>query len=169
MTGLLYRLASWSVRRHWRSSPLVVIIAVLAALAAAFHGRPRTPSRSPARISACLDVLAKEFPGTGGATARVVVAAPPGHKVTEPQYVKIGQIAIGQIAKAPQVKFVAPLTAANVSKDQRIAFVTVQYAVAVDKITQQARDALEAAAAPAAKRASRSNTPRRHLDHDEGG
>ena len=49
------------------------------------------------------------------------------------------------------MQFVAPFTAANVSKDKRIAFVTVQYAVPVDKITQQSKDALEAAAAPAAK------------------
>ncbi|HEX4430063.1 MAG TPA: MMPL family transporter [Frankiaceae bacterium] len=153
MTGLLYRLASWSVRRRWAViSGWVVIIAVLAALAAAFHGATSDAFTIPGTESQrALDVLAKEFPGTGGATARIVVAAPPGHKVTEPQYVKLGQAALAQIAKAPQVKFVAPLTAANVSKDQRIAFVTVQYAVSVDKITQQARDALEAAAAPAAK------------------
>ncbi len=153
MTGLLYRLASWSVRRRWAViSGWIVIIVILAGLAAAFHGATSDAFTIPGTESQrALDVLAKEFPGTGGATARIVVAAPAGHKVTEPQYVKIGQTALTQIAKAPQVKFVAPLTAANVSKDQRIAFVTVQYAVSVDKITQQAKDALEAAAAPAAK------------------
>ncbi len=153
MTGLLYRLGSWSVRRRWAVIVgWVVILAALAALAAAFHGATSDAFTIPGTESQrALDVLAKEFPGTGGATARIVVAAPPGHKITEPKYVKAGETALAKIAKAPQVKFVAPLTAANVSKDQRIAFVTVQYAVSVDKITQQSKDALEAAAAPAAK------------------
>jgi putative drug exporter of the RND superfamily len=153
MTGLLYRLASWSVRRRWAviGGWLAIIIA-LAALATAFHGATSDAFTIPGTESQrALDVLAKEFPGTGGATARIVVAAPAGHEVTDPQYVKVGESALAQIAKAPQVKFVAPLTAANVSKDRRIAFVTVQYAVAVDKITQKSKDALQAAAAPAAK------------------
>jgi RND superfamily putative drug exporter len=153
MTGLLYRLASWSVRRHWHViAGWIVIIALLGGLAAAFHGPTSNAFTIPGTESQrALDVLAKEFPGTGGATARIVVAAPPGHTLAEPAYINAGKDALARIAKAPQVQFVAPFTAANVSKDQRIAFVTVQYKVPVDKITQKSKDALEAAAAPAAK------------------
>jgi putative drug exporter of the RND superfamily len=153
MTGLLYRLGSWDVRRRWAVIVgWVVIIGTLAVLAAAFHQPTSNAFTIPGTESQrALDVLAQEFPGTGGATARIVVAAPPGHKVTEPQYVKAGEAALAKIAKAPQVKFVAPLTAANVSKDGRTAFVTVQYAVPVDKITAASKDALQQAAAPAAQ------------------
>jgi RND superfamily putative drug exporter len=153
MTGLLYRLASWSVRQCWLViAGWVVIIVTLAALAAAFKGPTSDAFTIPGTESQrALDVLAKEFPGTGGATARIVVAAPPGHTLAEQKYITAGEDALKRIAKAPQVQFVAPFTAANISKDKRIAFVTVQYKVAVDKITQQSKDALEAAAAPAAK------------------
>ena len=153
MTGLLYRLASWSVRRRWLViAGWTVIIAVLAVLAAAFKGPTSDSFTIPGTESQrALDVLAKHFPGTGGATARIVVAAPPGHTLAEQKYIAAGEDALKRIAKAPQVQFVAPFSAADLSKDKRIAFVTVQYKVPVDKITQQSKNALEAAAAPAAQ------------------
>jgi RND superfamily putative drug exporter len=130
----------------------IAIIVALAGLAAAFKGPTSNAFTIPGTESQrALDLLAKQFPGTGGATARIVVAAPAGHTLTEQKYITAGQDALKRIAKAPQVQFVAPFTAANVSKDKRIAYVTVQYKVPVDKITQASKDALEAAAAPAAQ------------------
>ncbi len=151
MTRLLYRLGSWSIRR--RKTVIVgwlLIIVTLGVLASAFSGPTSTAFTIPGTESQrALDVLAKEFPGTGGATARIVVAAPEGHKLTEPQYEQAGAEALARIAKAPQVQSVTPLDQATLSKDGRIAFVTVQYEVPIDKITQHSKDALQEAAAPA--------------------
>ncbi len=151
MTSLLYRLATWSVRR--RRLVLVgwlLIIATLGILAGAFKGATSDVFTVPGTESQrALDVLAKEFPGTGGASARIVVAAPAGHQVTETRYVQAGEDALARIAKAPQVKAVTPLAEAKVSKDGRIAFVNVQYAVPLDKITNEAKAALQQAASPA--------------------
>ena len=151
MTSLLYRLGAWSVRRRKAViAGWLLIIALLAVLASAFSGPTSTAFTIPGTESQrALDVLAKEFPGTGGAQARIVVAAPAGHKVTEAKYEQAGAVALARIAKAPQVKAVTPLAQATVSKDGRIAFVTVQYAVTLDKIKQESKDALQAAAAPA--------------------
>jgi RND superfamily putative drug exporter len=78
MASVLYRLGGWSYRRR----RLVVVFWVglligITILAEAIKGQtdsgfnvPGTPSHQ------ALDVLAQTFPGTAGATARIVVAAP---------------------------------------------------------------------------------------------
>jgi len=97
MTGLLYRLASWSVRRHWAVIVgWVVIIAVLAALAAAFHGPTSDAFTIPApNLSVplmCWPRSSRHRRCHGTRRGRRT----PGHKVTEPQYVKIGRSRSGR-------------------------------------------------------------------------
>jgi putative drug exporter of the RND superfamily len=151
MTQLLFRLGSWSIRR--RKSVIagwVAILIALVGLGAAFSGATSNAFTIPGTQSQqAIDLLDAKFPGAGGAAARVVVAAPPGHQVTETRYREAGAQSLALVAKAPQVIAVTPLAEATISKDGRIAFVTVQYAVPVDKVTQKAKDALEAATAPA--------------------
>jgi RND superfamily putative drug exporter len=151
MTSLLYRLGSWSVRRRKAViAGWLLIIVLLVVLAGAIGGTTSSAITIPGTESQrAIDVLAKHFPGTGGAAARIVVAAPKGQKVTDAKYVKAGETALARIAKAPQVISVTPLAQASVSKDERIAFVTVSYAVPVAKITQASKDALQKAAEPA--------------------
>jgi RND superfamily putative drug exporter len=128
----------------------VFVLAVLGGLAAAFSGPTSNSFSIPGTESQrAIDLLAKKFPGTGGADARVVVAAPAGHTLAEPKYVAAAKASLALVAKAPQVIAVTPFAQAVVSKNQRIGFVDVHYAVSVDKVSQRAKDALQAAAKPA--------------------
>ena len=131
MTALLYRLGSWTTRRRktvilgW-----VALLVLLGVLGTAFAGPTSSAFTIPGTQSQqALDLLAEKFPGTGGASARIVVAAPAGHVVTEAPYEQAGTESLALMAKAPQVLAVLPLSAANLSTDGRIAFVNVQYSV----------------------------------------
>jgi putative drug exporter of the RND superfamily len=101
-----------------------------------------------------LNLLNAKFPGTGGADARIVFAAPPGHKLTDPQYNKVVEPTIKLAEQVPQAVGVSdtnlksPLT---LSKDQTIGFADMHFAVSVDKLSQQTKDALERVAGPARK------------------
>ncbi len=151
MTQLLYRLGSWSVRR--RRTVIVgwlAILVLLGVLGSVFSGPTSSAFTIPGTQSQqAVDLLTRKFPASGGASARIVVAAPPGRQLTDPAYRDAGARSLALIAKAPQVIRVTPLDEATVSPDGRIAFVSVQYAVPVDKVTQTAKDALQAATAPA--------------------
>ena len=96
-----------------------------------------------------LDLLDKKFPGTGGASARVVVAAPAGHTLSESPYIAAAEQSLAEMANAPQVIGVTAFDQATVSEDKRIAFVDVSYAVPVDEISDGAKEALQAATKPA--------------------
>jgi RND superfamily putative drug exporter len=151
LTSLLFRLGTWSARRRIAMvAGWVIILALLGVLAGAFSGPTNNSFTIPGTESQRgLDLLAKKFPGTGGADARVVVRAPAGHTLAEPKYVAAAQSSLARVAKAPQVLTVTPFAKAIVSKNRMIAFVDVKYAVPVDKVSDRAKDALQAAAAPA--------------------
>jgi putative drug exporter of the RND superfamily len=151
LTSWLFKLATLSARhRIAMLLSWILLVAVLGGLAGAFSGSTNNAFTIPGTESQrALDLLAQKFPGTGGADARVVVAAPAGHTLAEPAYIAAAQQSLALIAKAPQVISVTPFAQATVSKNQRIAFVDVKYAVSVDKVTTKAKDALEAAVKPA--------------------
>ena len=65
--------------------------------------RPTTPSVFPAPESErALRLLAEKFPGTSGATARVVVAAPMGHDLDEARYQKLLRPTLRLVREVPQ-------------------------------------------------------------------
>jgi RND superfamily putative drug exporter len=75
-----------------------------------------------------------------------VVAAPAGHKLTEPQYQSLAATTIAAVRKAPQVLSVGDdLT---LSKDERVVFDDVNYTVPVDQVSEDAKAALERALEP---------------------
>jgi len=94
-----------------------------------------------------LQLLDERFPGTGGASARVVVAAPAGAKVTEAPYNALTERALAEVARAPQVLAVSA-SPQQVSEDGRIGFAALQYAVPVEEITDEAKEALRDIAEP---------------------
>jgi RND superfamily putative drug exporter len=83
-----------------------------------------------------------------------VFAAPPGHKLTDPQYNKVVKPTIKLAEQVPQTVGVSetnlksPLT---LSKNQTIGFADIHFAVSVDKLSQQTKNALEKVAGPARK------------------
>jgi RND superfamily putative drug exporter len=144
----LYRIGAWAARRRKRVVVAwVLILVVLGGVGAAFSRSPSDSFSVPGTQSQrALDLLTQKFPGTGGATARVVVAAPPGHKLTEPQYQSLAATTIAAVRKAPQVLAVGDdLT---LSKDERVVFDDVNYAVPVDQVSEDAKAALEKALEP---------------------
>jgi putative drug exporter of the RND superfamily len=147
----LYRIGAWSVRRA--KLVLAVWLAILIGLGiggSALAGKTSNAFSVPGTQSQrALDLLAAKFPGTGGATARVVVAAPAGHTLTEPQYKDLASTTLAAVAKAPQVLSVGPKP--TLSKDARVAFNDVHYAVPVDKVSAASKAALESALAPVRK------------------
>ncbi|WP_067708417.1 MMPL family transporter [Actinoplanes awajinensis] len=151
MANLLFRLGGAAARRRWLV--LAVWVAVLAAvgIGAATLAKPTSSAITiPGTESQrAIELLATKFPGTGGASARIVVAAPAGHTLTESAYTTLASDALAALAEAPQVISVTGFTKATLSADKRIAYADVSYAVAVADITDEAKDALEAIAAPA--------------------
>ncbi|WP_375502999.1 MMPL family transporter [uncultured Jatrophihabitans sp.] len=146
MGALLHRLGSFAVRRRW--TVVLVWLAVLAAAgisAATFGGNTTNSFTIPGTESQkAIDLLDKHFPGAGGASARVVVAAPSGHTLVESRFRTAEQQALNRVAHAPQVIAVTPFAQAVTSADGRIAFVDIQYAVTVDKVSSEAKKALRA-------------------------
>ncbi len=98
-----------------------------------------------------LNFLAKKFPGTGGATARIVVAAPAGHTLREPQYRKLIAPTVALARRVPQTVTTpaAFRKSATVSRDGRVSFADLAFAVSVDKLTDATKAALERVAGPA--------------------
>ncbi len=99
-----------------------------------------------------LDLLNAKFPGTGGASARIVVAAPKGHTLEEQRYVDLAEPIVARARTVPQVlNEGAPLSAIRLSKDKTVGFSDLQYAVPVDKLSDEAKAGLDKIAAPARK------------------
>jgi RND superfamily putative drug exporter len=151
MANLLYRLGGAAARHRWLV--LAAWVAVLAAvgIGAAVLAKPTTSAITiPGTESQrAIELLASKFPGTGGASARIVVAAPAGHTLIEPAYAARATTALAALRQAPQVIAVSGFSAATLSGDKRIAFADVSYAVPVADVTQEAKDALEKLAVPA--------------------
>jgi RND superfamily putative drug exporter len=155
MAAVLYRLGGWTFER--RRLVVVIWIAVLAgvgALTLAAGGKVSNSFTVPGTESQrALDLLDKEFPGAGGASARIVFAAPDGHTLNEAQYRKLITPTIDRARDVPQT--VGGATAFErsfqLSKDKRIAFADISFAVSTDKLKQSTKDALERVAQPAEK------------------
>ena len=150
---MLYRLGRWSARHRW--VVVVVWLGVLVAVGAAsvaLEGPTDDAFSVPGTQSQqALNLLAKTFPGTGGATARVVVAAPAGHTLDDARYRGLLAPTLKLVREVPQTvqgtgSATAPLT---VSKDRRIAFGDINFTVPVDKLTARTKSALERVAQPA--------------------
>ncbi|NMN95501.1 MMPL family transporter [Antrihabitans stalactiti] len=153
MASFLYRLGNVIVRRRWLVAAVwILILAGVGISSVAFNGPVSNSFTIPGTESQrAIDLLSEKFPGTGGASARVVVAAPPGHTLEEEQYREVGLRALDQVRTAPQVIAVTGFDQGTLSPDKRILFGDIKYAVTVDKISDEAKAALQKAADPARK------------------
>jgi uncharacterized membrane protein YdfJ with MMPL/SSD domain len=152
MATHLHRLGRWSHdhRRVVLIAWLLVLAAVIAS-AAAFKGQvdntfevPGTESQQAQRL------LEQKYPEASGTFARVVYAAPAGHRVDEPEYKAAVMESVERAKGADEVQTVIdPYSAKAISKDGRIAYADVIYPVPASEIEQQARDELAEVGAPA--------------------
>src|SRR5258707_9251651 len=87
MASVLYRLGGWTYdRRRTVVAIWAAVVVVLIVLAVAAGGKVSNSFTVPGTESQqALNLLNKEFPGTGGATARIVFAAPAGDPLLGPQ------------------------------------------------------------------------------------
>jgi len=153
LATLLYRLGRFSYRRRRLVVLLWAGLLVLAGVgAAALKGPTSSDFSIPGTESQqAVDLLEEKMPqaSADGATARVVFAAPAGSTVTGASGRTAVEQVVGRLKAAPQVASVVdPFQAGAVSKDGRIAYAQVTYEVGPIDVTDEARDALAAAADP---------------------
>ncbi|GAA4190374.1 MMPL family transporter [Microbispora amethystogenes] len=149
MATLLYRLGRFSFRRRGRVAALwLLLLVVLGLAAAAFHGPAGDKFSMPGTESQrALDALAKEFPQASGATGAIVVAAPQGRKLAPAAVAPV----VKEAAAIPGVvAALDPFRTGAVSPDGRYALVQVQFAHAVEDVTDAQRAAYLKAGSSAA-------------------
>jgi RND superfamily putative drug exporter len=153
MASALYRLGGWSFdRRRVVLGAWVVVLVAMALLAGTLKGTESDSFTVPGtEAQQALDLLDAKFPGTGGATARIVFAAPSGHTLGEPQYGRLVGPTVALAHQVPQSVGGASgfRHSIQVARDGRIGFADLHFGVSVDKLRQSTKDALERVAGPA--------------------
>jgi RND superfamily putative drug exporter len=152
MATYLYRLGGWAFRRRkivlcaW-----LAIVGLVVASAVAFSGQTNSKFSVPGTESQqAQDLLAQKFPGAGGASARMVFAAPEGEKLTDKENKDAVEASLAKAKRADGVtQVVDPYEAHTITKDGRIAYADVIYPVPADQIDDPARDELADTAEPA--------------------
>ena len=155
MTGVLYRLAQFSVRHRFAVLALWIFMAV--ALVAVSHHLgdntndsvtlPGTNSQQAA------DALSTSFPDQANGSSPIVLHVSSG-KLTDTKYSQAVNQAAADVAKAPDVASVVnPLTAQGasaLSKDQRTGYLSVTLSVSPGAMSvENAQTIIDAAAKPA--------------------
>ena len=148
----LYALGAWSFRRRrlvivaWLMALLIVGV-----LSHTFARPPSTQFTIPGTQSQeAIDLLNQKFPAAAGASARIVFAAPAGHRLTEPRLQAAIDATLARTKAAGQVEAVTnPFTLGTISKDGGIAYGDAIYAVPVASISDRSKAALEQSAEPA--------------------
>ncbi|MGA5299406.1 MMPL family transporter [Nucisporomicrobium flavum] len=152
MATLLYRLGRASFRRRKLVVLLwLVLLAALGGSALAFKGATSSDFTMPGTESQrAIDALRQEFPEASGATGTIVVAAPQGRTLAEPQLKTAVEGLAKEAATLPGVVgAVDPFTTKALSQDGRFGLVQVQFAERADAVTAAQRGAYEDSGAAA--------------------
>ncbi|WP_404955359.1 MMPL family transporter [Streptomyces sp. 147326] len=150
MATFLYKVGRFAFRRRGLVTLLWLAVVVGAGFAASVAPPPPTDTFSmPGTESQkAFDLLKEKFPAMSvdGATARVVVRAPAGEKLTDPaQKAKVEGL-VGALAKAPDVVVASdPFKTNAVSQDGTTAYAVATYKVSALKVTDEAHDGLDKA------------------------
>ena len=154
MTGALYRIARFCVRRKlvvlavW----LIVAIALVAVSKQMGDNTNDNLSLPGTNSQRATDLLQQSFPIQANGTSPIILHAPNG-KLTDPRYAQAVNEAATALAKQPEVaSVVSPLTpegASALSKDQATGYLTVGLAVSPGSLSEsQAQEIIDAAADP---------------------
>ncbi len=143
----LYRLGRGAFRR--RGLVALLWVAILVGIGGAASVAPAAPEDSftmPGTESQkAFDLLEQRFPdgNAEGATARVVIKAPEGEKLTDAAGKAHVEDLVAALGKGPQVDKVAdPFKDNTVSKDGSTAYASVSYKVNAQELTDKARESL---------------------------
>ncbi|MEV7613942.1 MMPL family transporter [Streptomyces sp. NPDC089799] len=149
MATFLYRLGKGAFRRRRWVALLWVALLFLAGFGAATASTPTSSSFSIPGTEAqkAFDLLEERFPALAadGATARVVIKAPNGQKVTDPAVKGQVQKIVGDLKSgSDQIATVDdPYQVQAVSHDGTTAYITTKYKVNSMELTDETRDALK--------------------------
>ncbi|MEU3062774.1 MMPL family transporter [Streptomyces subrutilus] len=151
MATFLYRLGRGAFRRRGLVALVWVALLFAAGFGAATASAPTSGSFSIPGTEAqrAFDLLDQRFPGMAadGATARIVIKAPEGAKVTDPAAKAEVEKIVSGLKNGPgasQISSVAdPYQTEAVSQDGSIAYVSVKYDVSGMELKDEARDALK--------------------------
>jgi uncharacterized membrane protein YdfJ with MMPL/SSD domain len=152
MASYLYRLGRWAFdRRRWVVGAWLLVLVAVGLCAATFSGQTSSKFSVPGTESQrAQDLLEQKFPGTGGASARVVYVAPEGEKLTDADNKAAVEQSLAQAKQADGVsQVIDPFQAGTITKDGRIGYADVVYPVPADRIDDHQRDELAAIDAPA--------------------
>jgi putative drug exporter of the RND superfamily len=155
MTGVLYGIARFCVRRKFIVLAVWLVVAVAVVVVSKQMGDNTNDNLSlPGTNSQhATDILKASFPTQANGTSPIVLHAPNG-KLTDSKYSGAVNEAAADLAKQPDVSSVVnPLTpegASALSKDQATGYLTVGLKVSPGSLSEeQAQDIIDAAAKPA--------------------
>ncbi|GGV65180.1 membrane protein [Streptomyces longisporoflavus] len=148
MATLLYKLGRFTFRRRGLTALLWLLVLFGAAFAASSAPTPPadTFSMPGTESQKAFDLLEEKFPAAGaeGASARVVVRAPDGEKITTPGHKAAVADLVADLGKDPKVTRVTdPFTSDAVSKDGTTAYAVATYELAATELTDKQHDALD--------------------------
>ncbi|WP_406059178.1 MMPL family transporter [Streptomyces sp. NBC_01077] len=157
MATFLSRLGRLAFRR--RGVMLLLWLLVFGGMGFAASAAPPPPadtfSMPGTESQEAFDLLTEKFPDASvdGASARVVVRAPAGAKITTPSTRIVVERLVAELGtSSPQVVAVADpykTPAVSISKDETTAYMVVTYKVPAMEVDDKAHDALDAATAQA--------------------
>ncbi|MGI5428706.1 MMPL family transporter [Streptomyces sp. CA-179760] len=147
MATFLYELGRFAFRRRWLMALLWVVVLFGAGFAASAAPAPPadTFSMPGTESQKAFDLLQKKFPDASadGASARVVVRAPEGGKISDPARKAHVAALVAELRKSPQVASVSdPFTTKAVSEDGSTAYAIATYKVPATEVGDKAHDAL---------------------------
>ncbi|CAM5330264.1 MMPL family transporter [Streptomyces abikoensis] len=147
MATLLYKTGRLAFRRRGLTALLWVLVFIGAVAAAS--SAPPLPSDTftmpGTETQQAYDLLKQKFPeiSTTGAKARVVVRAPAGARLSDPEPQKKVDALVSELARGPEVvSAVGPFKAGAVSKDGTTGYVSVAYEVGATSLSPEAHTAL---------------------------
>ncbi|MFG2311554.1 MMPL family transporter [Streptomyces sp. NPDC048566] len=148
MATLLYRLGRFAFRRRGLTAVLWLLVLLGAGFAASSAPAPPadTFSMPGTESQKAFDLLEEKFPAAGaeGASARVVVRAPRGERITEARNKTSVAELVDELRGDPGVSRVTdPFTSGAVSKDGTTAYAVATYEATATELTDTQHDALE--------------------------
>jgi RND superfamily putative drug exporter len=145
MATALYKLGRMAFRRRKAMlAAWLVLLCGMVAAAAALSGPTTDAATMPGTESQrAIDLLEQRMPGAGGASGRIVFAAPDGERLTSGRRAAAVAGAVAAAAKTPGVRSVSePLT----SGDGRVALAQVAWREQADDLPDGSVEAVQAAA-----------------------
>ncbi|MEV8374925.1 MMPL family transporter [Kribbella sp. NPDC056861] len=146
MANLLYRLGRFSYQRRRLVAAIWAFVLIALGVGALTLGGSTSSTFSiPGTESQrALDALAKDLPSASGASASVVLKAPDGKKLTDPEVKAAIGVAVAKVAEVPEVvAAIDPFTSKAISPDGTTGLISVQFDKAADELSKDSTEAYD--------------------------